>query len=181
MSRKQPFRAQALLPRGVEGEGIRWIGQPNPLRAVLANFGIPLFFLPWTGLAAFFAWSAYDGAGIHSGIAWISAGFVVMGLWKVLDPIFTYWHARHSVYALTNERLVIVEPGSELSLRSIYPGGIDSIERTERKDGSGDLKIVTGWTTQEGGDREEQSETLLGIPAVREVERQIRRHLERTA
>jgi len=83
------------------------------------------------------------------------------------------------VYVLTAKRLAVVESGLTLKVRSIFPGDVHSIERTQRRDGCGNLKIVTGWTRDSEGGKVEKSETLIGVPEVRQVEDHIRGVLER--
>jgi hypothetical protein len=164
-----------------QGETIRWSGQPDPARACLGAMPMLLFGIPWTAFSVFWMWAAWWGSSKASGDAsWFAlfplfgVPFVLIGVGMLAAPVWKMLLARRTVYVLTAKRLTVVESGLTLKVRSIFPGDVHSIERTQRTDGSGNLKIVTGWTKDSEGGQVEKSETLFGVPGVRQVEDQIR-------
>lgn len=52
----------------------------------------------------------------------------------------------------------------------MLPEQIHSIERTERPDGSGNLRLILGYEKDGDGDTVTKAEDLMAIPEVRKVE-----------
>ena len=91
----------------------------------------------------------------------------------MLAPFWAWSKARRTVYVVSERRFACLTLGRSLSVKSHARGSIVRTERSERPDGSGTLKIVTGISVDSDGDRKEHFETLYGIAEVRKVERLI--------
>lgn len=119
-----------------EGEKLIWADTSlakNARRRVL-----PISVLGWLFLLLALAWMA------KAAIA--SFWFLIMGLPFLLAvlalallpwwwPLFT----RHTVYAISDRRLLIIQNWPRRRVTSYGPDEIDVVERQERRDGSGDL------------------------------------------
>ena len=180
MSRTLPSRISEFASREFQGEPIRWAGRADPLRAAMSGVKTALVGIPFAAFSIFWMWSAMRQSK-DPYFPLFGIPFVLIGLGILLAPVWKWLLAWRTVYVLTPKRLAIVEQRLSWRVRSVYPGGVVSIERTERPDRSGDLKIVTGWTKNSEGQQVEKSETLFGVPDVREVEEQIRKLLQRAS
>lgn len=178
MSRTLPSHLNSFATREFQGEPIRWAGRPDAKRVALAAASKALFGIPFAAFAVFWVWTAAKQSK-DSFFPLFGIPFVLIGLGMLLAPLWKLVVAHRTVYVLTPKRLAIVEQRLAWTVKSVYPADVASIERTERTDGSGDLKIVTGWSKNADGQQVEKSETLFGIPDVREVEKQLRTLLQR--
>jgi len=107
-----------------------------------------------------------------------------------------FWAARrltHTVYVITDRRAVIIVGTLGRSVRSFTASMMGSLERRERRDGSGDLIFARrlseeGFDTEadlglDGGPRPNgrrmgvEEVGFIGVPNVREVERLLRENL----
>jgi hypothetical protein len=181
----------ATLPRHMReavasefaGERILWLGQPSPARTLLVALPIWLFAVPWTAFALGWEYMALAGwlsgkpspSGTHTimGIAFPLFGlpFVLVGLGMMSAPFLAWREARRTVHVIGERRLVTMTIGGKISVKSHPTAAIVRTERSERRGGSGTLKVVTGIRRDSDGDRVEDSETLIGIAEVRKVER----------
>jgi hypothetical protein len=163
------------------GERKLWAGQPDPRRIFLASLVIWLFGIPWTAFTLFWeamALGALFGYG-KSAPGWggtIMAlwglPFVAIGLGMMAAPFWLARTAKRTVYVLTDRRLVrFIEARKAITIQTTWPRDVHAIERTERADGSGDLKLSYGSKRDSDGDLVEKSETVTGVGAVRELER----------
>src|SRR4029077_15515732 len=74
--------------------------------------------------------------------------FVVIGLGIVLAPLWAYLKGRSTVYAVTNQRVLVITGNGTRSVKSYTPADIVSVEHRERPDGSGDVVICTNSITR---------------------------------
>jgi hypothetical protein len=65
-------------------------------------------------------------------------------------------------------------------VKSFAAGDLQSIERTENADGSGDLVFSRRSWRDSDGDRRTSAVGFAGVPRVREVEEQLRRLIAQT-
>lgn len=181
---------QAMI-REFVGEPIRWSGQPSARSAFWRSAGIWLFAIPWTAFALFWetlSLGGFFGLGGPKGQQWSWFGaffvlfglpFVVVGLGMMAAPLWLARRARRSVWVITPRRIACLTLGRRgVIVRSISPRDLFAIERTEKPDGSGTLKLIFGEGRDSDGDKVERSETLQGIPDVRRVEDAVRRLME---
>ena len=89
------------------------------------------------------------------------------------SPLWQYWRGRKTIYAVTNERLLIITGGILSSVKSYTPADIDDIERKESPDGSG--TIIFARKKRSGGKGGSYTVKIgfFGVPDVRKVERYI--------
>lgn len=181
-----PSHFTKLIARETPGEIVRWSGRPDPTRAFREGFGLYWFAIPWTAialpcfgaLASSMLWgrkaaraiSGWDVAMGAFGLLFTFA-FVLIGVAMLLAPWWVRARARRTVYAITDKRVVSIVDGRSLKVTSIVPDHILKIERTERSDGAGTLKLVIGHRKDSEGDVTEKSEELVAVPRVREAER----------
>ena len=170
-----------LLP----GERLIWAAQPSP--AALARTRWPIA-APGLFLMLFASfWLTFTFDMLFSGNNRPPIGFLLIfplvgfaaltaGLAMLLSPPWYGRKAKRMAYAVTDSRVLIVEPGR---VQSFEPGDIQQLVRTDKGDGSGNLII-----------REEQGNLMLamhtfgamanrkigfyGVPDVRAAETAIR-------
>jgi hypothetical protein len=179
-----PPTVKQFAQREFVGESLKWAHQPSPGRAMLGVMAIWLFALPWTAFALF--WEAgvlgllpsvksTAGSG-RIGMMLFGLPFVLLGLLMMSAPFWAWRHAKNSTWVLTNKRLAIVTAGmrGRVTIKSIMPGDILEIVRTQNEHGIGSLKLVYQATRDSDGDAKERSDTIDGIADVRGVEAMIR-------
>ena len=183
------------------GEKLIWAGRPRPSRLVWSTIPIVLFGIPWTAFACFWVGMALTiGAGFGNGPApFRIAGiffplfglpFIAIGFAMLASPYFVYKRALRTFYALTDNRILLIEPTFRggRRIQSLVASDLGSIIRIERADGSGDLNFNresdAGYDPRHsrhsrrsnyGGGQYHR--TILGIENVREVETLIRKTL----
>ena len=131
------------------GERIVWCQQPRPIALVPESlpmffFGIPFFALPafvfynmvfphfhqtdWSMLILLFCFLGFFGA---------------IGLGMLLSPFWTYWKASRTVYAITDQRCIIIAVPWRRTIHSHLAGrglgDINDLHRIEDNRGRGDL------------------------------------------
>lgn len=120
----------------VEGERLIWA--ETSLAASARRRVLPVSLLGWLFLVLTLAWLA------KAAIA--SFWLLVMGLPFLLAALalslLPWWWpsvTRHTIYAISDRRLLIIQNWLRRRVTSYGPEDIDVVERQERKDGSGDL------------------------------------------
>ena len=118
------------------GERLIWAERQLPrtggARALMpAVFGFVVlgFGLFWTANA----WQAAGALGI------LGLPFVAIGAALVSAPWWRPKRARSTIYAISDQRLLIIRGWPNRVVRSFGPDEIERLERREREDGSGDL------------------------------------------
>ena len=158
------------------GERVLWRGRPLP-RVAWTALAIWLFAVPWTAFALFWTSMAFmgvqsiDGLGVL-GYAFPLFGtpFIVVGVGMLAVPFVPLFAARRTLFAVTDQRLLRIYLGSRLRTKSVEGGRIGEIERNERRDGSGALKIVIGSHFDSDGDRRIDTFELGEVADVMAVE-----------
>lgn len=143
--------------REFAGEPIRWAGQPSARTAFWRSAAIWLFAVPWTLFALFWetlALGSFSAIGETGGGPWSWFGlvfvlfglpFIVVGFAMMAAPVWLARRARRSVWVITARRIALMTLGRRgATVRSILPLAIFAIERSERADGSGSLKLIFG-------------------------------------
>ena len=150
------------------GEKLIWAERPiasvHARREKLtALFGVFFF-----GFSAFWTYTAAN----QGSFALVGVPLVVMGLLTVLSPAWAYIRGKRTVYAISNQRLLILISFPRYRVASFGPHQIQRVERTERPDGSGD--IVIHRETLQSGDVNRVRETgFFGIREVRRIEKEV--------
>ena len=179
-----PPLAKALKAE-TAGDPVLFATQPQPWPTFRATLPIWIMGIPWTMLttgllvmALAGPWSGTappDSLGLGGALATIMLSvfilvFVAVGWGMMLSPFWAYWKARHTVYAVTKKRLIILTLGRTLKVQSIEPAGMRGFTRHERRNGSGTLTILQGFEKDSDGDKVEKTETLWCVPAVKRLE-----------
>ena len=119
-----------------KGERLIWAETSSPTSA--RRRVLPVSLLGWLFLLLTFAWMAK--AAIAS--FWfliLSLPFLLAALALALLPWWWPNITRHTVYAISDQRLLIIRTWPSRRVTSYGPDDIDVVERKERRDGSGDL------------------------------------------
>jgi Bacterial PH domain len=176
------LRAQSELQ---SGESLYWTGTADPVRASLSALPAALFGIPFAGFAIFWITQAYHATSMMSKSAHNSFAsgfrvfplfglpFLLIGLGIVLAPVWALLKSGSTVYAVTNQRVMIISGGSTRSVKSVTPADIVSIDHRERPDGSGDIVIQTTGTMRTNNSVSQVKVALFGIPNVKQVAQQI--------
>lgn len=121
-------------------EKLAWRGRPSPGRAMrldILHFFIGLF---WLTFSIF--WVVM--ASVAGAFALFGVPFVLIGIWLVSTPIRNLLRAGRTYYAITNRRVLIVTAGSRIKVRSLGAHDIGDNERSDRGDGTGDIRLRKG-------------------------------------
>ena len=119
------------------GERLYWVGSPNPLRSMRSNLTRPLFGLVWMGMVYFMftKFSSFNTGFRSSNSSFtmifqlILGVFFIVGLGMIFSPIWNYIKARFTVYALTDERALIINRFPSQSVRSYSARNFQKVER----------------------------------------------------
>src|SRR5437660_832775 len=132
------------------GERLVWAGQPRVDLAMRSAFLLVPFGVVFTGFALI--WILV--AGVMSAGLMVPCGlpFVAVGILLMASPVWLRRRARQTIYALTDRRAIVWEPGwlGAATVRNYTAAGLARMSRTERADGSGDL-VFEEFTTVSGG------------------------------
>ena len=164
-----PDLARRLDAELAPGERLVWVGQPRPDLATRPAYFLVPFGVVFTAFALL--WTA--------GALCLSAGllapcglpFVAVGAGLIASPVWLRRRARETLYALTDRRAVVWEPGwfGSVAVRSYSAPGLGRMSRHERADGSGDLVFEEFTTVSHTGDGPHTSTTRRGFLAIDDV------------
>ncbi len=176
-------RLSALITAELaRGERILWQASPDPAKMrrgfVAWIFAIPwtLFALAWTGiaLAAYISGSQSQGVVVASW-GWIAplwgTPFIAVGLWMMYAPIKVIRHARHTLHALTDARLITLCAAGGKTVKSIALNRTGPVTCTEHRDGWGNLTVETGSHKDSEGDRTTDHFRIDAVPDVARLHR----------
>lgn len=157
------------------GESVVWVGQPDPGLYMRGGYKVWLFFIPWTAFSLFWIAGAADFKVPTFDSAWslfplFGLPFLLVGIGGLSSPFWMRRKAHSIVYAVTNRRVIIMEGIRSVTVKSYSPGDIDGVERTQHKDGSGDLILSTELYRDSDGDQQRRRRGFFAIADVRNVE-----------
>lgn len=175
---------EAAVQRETAGEAVRWTGRPGALKAFAWTSLIWIFGIPWLAFSVFWEATVVGSLLMSKGapppgsmgqtMGWVMAlfglPFVLVGLGMLLAPFGALRAARRTVHVVTSKRLMTIVEGRIKKVKSIWPGQIRAIERTERPDGSGNLRVIVGYEKDSDGDTVTKAEDLVAIADVRQAE-----------
>jgi len=185
------LRAQSELQ---SGESLCWTGTADPGRAALSALPASIFGIPFAGFALFWITQAFHATSAMSKsnnafakgfsvFPIFGVPFLLVGLGIILAPLWAFLKGGNTVYAVTNQRVMIITGGGNRSVKSLMPADIVSIDHRERPDGSGDIAITTNAIVRSNNNFTSQVKVALcGIPNVKEVVQQVMQlHTQRPA
>ena len=106
--------------------------------------------------------------------------FIAVGFAMLAAPFAPLFGAKRTMFAVTDQRLLRFYLGRRLKTRSVGAGSIGPIERNERSNGSGTLKIVIGSHRDSDGDRQTDHFELGEVADVLSAEAKVRELVDRT-
>jgi hypothetical protein len=184
------LRAQSELQ---SGESLCWTGTADPRRAALSALPASIFGIPFAAFALFWITQAYHATSAMSRSSNAFAKgfsvfpifgvpFLLVGLGVILAPLWAFLKGGNTVYAVTNQRVMIITGSGNRSVKSLTPADIVSIDHRERPDGSGDIAITTNAVTRTNNMTSQVKVALCGIPNVKQVVQQVMQlHTQRPA
>ncbi len=143
-----------------KGERVVWRGRQLG-RLPSKGFGIYLFAIPWTAFAIFWTFMASIGASELSSetgrLTWafplFGVPFIIVGLAMLGGPFLPLIQSGKVIYAVTDQRVLRVQVGRKISVKSLPARRVGLIERSERRDRTGSLRIAVGVSTDSDGDK----------------------------
>jgi hypothetical protein len=153
-----------------------------------------LFGIPFAGFALFWITAAYHGTHTMSRSAsnglthafsffpLFGLPFLFIGVGIVFAPLWAYLKGRNTVYAVTNQRVLIISGDRSRSVKSCTPADIIAVDHRERPDGTGDVLIRTNSQIRQNNSISQVTVGLFGVSNVKEVARQVMNlHTQRSA
>jgi hypothetical protein len=183
-------RAQSELQ---SGESLYWTGTGDPRRLALAALPASLFGIPFAGFALFWVSQAYRATSSlsHSHNSFASGfrifplfgvPFLLVGFGLVLSPLWAFLKGGSTVYAVTNQRVMVITGTTNRIVKSLTPVDILGVDHSERPDGSGDILILTAGVARTNNMTSQIKVSLLGVPNVKQVAQQVMQlHAQRPA
>ncbi|MEM8949603.1 MAG: hypothetical protein AAGA21_04100 [Pseudomonadota bacterium] len=120
----------------VEGERLIWAETSLPSSARRRVF--PISILGWLFLLLTLAWLV-KAAVTSTWLLIMGLPFLLAALALAVLPWWWPLVTRYTIYAISDQRLLIIQTWPRRRVTSYGPEDIDVVERQERKDGSGDL------------------------------------------
>jgi hypothetical protein len=176
------LRAQSELQ---SGESLYWTGTADPARAAISALPAAIFGIPFAGFALFWMNTAFHATNsMHKSsnnaftksftvFPLFGLPFLLIGLGIVLAPLWAYLKGCSTVYAVTNQRVMVITGGNSRSVKSYTPNDILGVEHRERPDGSGDIVILTNAITRTNNMTSQVKVALCGVPNVKQVAQQV--------
>ena len=180
---------QAVEGELADGERLHWWAQPRPRRLAIKALPLVLFGIPWTAFALFWMWGA-SGFGQSDGMDGpasyfflFGVPFVMIGIGMLTSPLWMARKARRTVYAISDWRAIIFEPGmwGSMNVRSFRPVKLTDLERKQRSDGSGDIIFQRDVSVDSEGHRRTKEIGFVGIDDVKGVETVLKTLVETTS
>ena len=176
------LRAQSELQ---SSENLYWTGIADPARAAISALPAAVFGIPFAGFALFWITQAYRAtshishnsnnsfANGFSVFPLFGVPFLLIGLGVILAPLWAYLKGSSTVYAVTNQRVMIITGNGSRTVKSLTPADIVGVDYRERPDGSGDIAIQTNSIIRTNNSMSQMKVALVGVPNVKEVARQV--------
>lgn len=159
-----------------DAEQLMWAGQPRPMALAMRSLPISIFGLCFWGFGAF--WMVQTMHGPHPGFfPYLGIPFVFIGFLAFLAPVFSYGTAQKTVYAVTNRRAISMVAGASRMVDSYDAKDIDSVQRIDREDGTGNV-IFAHKRFADGRGTQAIDIGFYGISQPHEVERMIQALVE---
>lgn len=168
---------QELVKRELaSGEQLQWVGKPVAKVFTRSSVAVSAFGAVWT-CGVLFSVSIWNSVGVwDDGMVWESlfhVPFVLVGVGLMCYPLWAYWKARRTVYAVTDRRGISFEGGWSLTTRSYRSNSRWELTRREYGDGTGDLVIERRVVSDSEGSPRTEELGFFRIREVREVEKML--------
>ena len=183
-----------VTPQLHPGEKLLWVGKPMPLRAMLA--GGNLFGAVAGVLMVGFMLFAFNSFSFNFSMARGSSStvstlfnlfpliFVAVALFSVGRPVYDFLMAGRTVYALTDQRALIIKPVLSGGRKVESYTETEGIERHDIADGKGDLVFQREMSIYYSNRRRRVRSRKIGffgIPNVQQVEAMLLRTFDEGA
>lgn len=177
-----PVETRQMISRELrDGESVTWVDQPIPLRLGLKTWPLVLFAIPWTAFSLFWEWGALQAAPqARDNIAFIvfplfGLPFVLLGLAMLTAPLWAALKAKRMFYVLTTHRALLLHKTilGKLVIRPFEVDQLNSIERSQHTDGSGDLIFKRDMHRDSEGDVRHTAIGFVAVPDVKQVHERI--------
>jgi hypothetical protein len=153
---------QALERELRADEAVQWHGWQLG-RAEWRSFGIYLFAIPWTAFSL--TWTAFAAtAALHmnqDGVGWMSwafplfgVPFIVVGFGMLSMPFLPVLQRGRVLFVVTGQRVLKLALGRDLVVTTVPADRIGLIERREKADGTGSLRLAVKIGRDSDGDRQ---------------------------
>lgn len=169
-----------------DGETLIWADMlaPNAARRRV----LPLSLLGWLLLTLALIWMA-KAASASMSLLILGSPFLISALTLSLLPWWWPRITRHTVYAMSDRRLIIIQAWPRRRVTSYGPDDIDVVERRDYKDGTGDVVFRHEEHQKQGHPQDPRTKRRIrdrpigffGVPDARHVERAIWALKERRA
>ena len=138
------YLTQQLQRDLMPGEQILWIGQPDATQIFsLTDIYLIPFSLLWGGFAFFWEFSAFQLTTRHHAVnpsAVIGVPFSLVALYMIIGRFFVkVWRRQRTVYAVTNQRVLISVTLFSRNLTSLFIRDIPAINENSGSNGSGNI------------------------------------------
>ncbi len=157
------------------GEALVWAGRPLPGRMGLEAVPATVFFLLWGSFGPLWFRAGGDaGFGLVAlliGLVWCTVAVI-----GITAPWWTYRKAGRTLYALTNERaLVLVGGRRTVECTSYALDRVTALHCVERRHGIGDVVLMREAWKDSDGDPQQRQHGFMAIPYARRVYRLVQR------
>jgi hypothetical protein len=173
------FSLEQIAQRELDaGERLLWSGSPNPWSHIRKGLPLFIFSIPWTAFALFWTYGAAgfkvpDFTEPFDFFPLFGVPFILIGIGMMSSPLYYYFTAKRTLYALTTKRAMIIKYGTRKYVKSYTDEDIRNIERKEKADGSGDIVFRQEVSTNSKGHTTTTNVGFFGIQDVRTVEKML--------
>lgn len=145
-----PFAKDPIRRELNPGEELLWQGQPHPAAAARTDTPTLLFAVPWTAFAIFGLRQFLIADEVAGSL--IASLFVAVGVYMLTMPWRSYRQAQRTLYAITNQRLLIIETGAPRKITSLRLAGMHRVERLPVRAERTTIRLPMGMVSDgEGG------------------------------
>jgi hypothetical protein len=189
ISEELPHGLAAILARELEPkEKVVWVGQPDEVAFMRRSIGSFLVGIPFFAFAVFWTRGAVSSgmaraADGNAGFPWFfllwGAMFVAVGAGMLLSPLWSWWLARHTLYAVTDRRALLIEAPGRRRIQAYSGERLLNSVRVEDKYGRGDLILERLAVAGRRGSTRIKEVGFFGLDNVKHVEQLVRATVDR--
>jgi len=175
-----PYAASLVSPDLDANERLLWAGRPDPLalalaRSWLAAMASAMFLSAGSlGLSFSGATSGPISFALMSTFQLLWPGLLIIGLSLALVPVLRFYQAQGTMYAITDERAIILSHFPYRAVSSITANRIAFVRRRERDDNTSDVLFAEHINRAGEAGVLIRREGFYGIPDGQHVDRLIR-------